>query len=304
MALLLRFDESYLTRSCLVRRLLSVSILIPLLLIGATSRANNPGVDAGEAGYVKWEPIMFWGKGGYQDVIIGPMNYGWGFRNYVIERISLASQTYDEIFDVVDAKQIKIHFEVHLLLRPDPAKERIKQLVEHFGGANWYATVVKQPLRTFVRDAIGVQDSQTISSSQDHIQNAVEKAAKAWLIERNIPVILEQVSVGNFQFPSVISDAAAEKQANLQRLESKATLLEIAKRDAEIEAAKAEGIRNSQRIINGTLSPIYVQHEMVKAIEAIASKAGNTVIYVPIGTDGLPILQQATLQPAQQQGRP
>ena len=287
-----------------MRSLVRSLLFAPFLFTSLSSFANNPSVDAGEAGYVQWSPwAMFWGKGGYQDVIIGPTNFGYGPFHYTVERINLQAQTYDEIFDVIDANQIKIHFEVHFLLRPDPSKTSVKLLVEHFGGANWYSSVVKQPLRTFVRDAIGLQDSQTISSSQDAIQNAVDKAAKAWLVERGVPIILDQVSVGNFQFPSVISEAAAEKQANLQRLQAKATLLEIAKRDADIEAAKAEGIRRSQDIINQTLSPMYVQHEMVKAIEAIAGKAGNSVIYVPIGASGLPIVEQAQVRKADQQGR-
>ena len=280
-------------------------LALMMLTVTGVSHANNPGVDAGEAGYVTWNPVfMFWGRGGYMDVIVGPTNYGWGPFHYNVQRISLQSQTYDEFFDVVDANQIKIHFEVHFLLRPDPRKERIKQLVENYGGADWYTSVVKQPLRTFVRDAIGIQDSQTLSSQQDKIQENVDRMAREWLKARDLPVILDQVSVGNFQFPQAISDAAAEKQANLQRLQAKATLLEIAKKDAEIEAAKAEGIRRSQDIINATLSPIYVQHEMVKAIEAIAGKAGNAVIYVPIGPNGLPMVNGIEVQPIKQQGRP
>ncbi len=284
---------------------LRVLVLLPFLCVGTMSHANNPGVVAGEAGYLTWTPwLMFWGKGGYADVIVGPTNYGWKPFHYSIQRIKLQAATYDETFQIVDANQIKIHFEVHFLLRPDPRKEMIKDLVEHFAGANWYSAVVQQPLRTFVRDAVGAQDSQTLSTSQDKIQRFVEDSARAWLAEKKVPVILEQVSVGNFQYPEQISQAAAEKQANLQRLQAKATLLEMAKKDAEIKAAEAEGIKRSQDIINQTLTPLYVQHEMIKSIEAIAGKSGNAVIYVPINPNtGLPVVGSMTIDPAQRQGR-
>jgi hypothetical protein len=186
-------------------------------------------------------------------------------------------------------------------MRPDVT--RIKDVVEKYAGANWYAAIVREPLRTFVRDALGAQDSQTLSVSQDRIQQAVQSTAQKWITEKNLPFILDQVSVGNFQFPDVISDAAAEKQANLQKLAAKSTLLDIAKKDAEIKAAEAQGIRQSQDIINQTLTPIYVQHEMVEAIEKMAGKAGNAVIYVPIGANGLPLVSSMNVQPVQQQGR-
>jgi regulator of protease activity HflC (stomatin/prohibitin superfamily) len=152
-------------------------------------------------------------------------------------------------------------------------------------------------MRTFVRDAVGAQDSQTLSTSQDKIQQFVTDKTQAWLAAKKVPIELVQVSVGNFQFPTTISDAAAEKQANIQKLQAKSSLLEIAKKDAEIEAAKAEGVRKSQDIINQTLTPIYVQHEMVQAIEALASKKGNSVIYVPIGTNGLPLVGSMSMAP-------
>src|SRR5207302_418074 len=92
---------------------------------------------------------------GFAAVIVGPAQFnGTPYRIYSVHRINIQATTYDEEFQVVDVNQIKIHFEVHFLMRPDVT--RIKDLVEKYGGGDWYHDVAKQTLRTFVRDAIGL----------------------------------------------------------------------------------------------------------------------------------------------------
>ena len=277
---------------------LKITMLLPLLFVGAAN-ANNPAANQGEAVYYSWKPdLAVWKKGGFAGVIIGPKQHGYEFKNYEMQVININRRTYTEAFNIVDSSQIQIHFEVAFGVRPDPNPERIRDLVERFGGANWYNAIAREPLKTFVRDAIGGQDSQTLSTTQDRVQTAIFERAQAWIQRSDLPIVLDSVSVGNFQFPEKISEAAAEKQANRQRLEAKTTLLEIAHKDAEIAAANAKGIRDSQDIINQTLSPLYVSHEMIKAMEAIASKQGNIIMIVPTGPNGVPVFNNLQLTPA------
>jgi regulator of protease activity HflC (stomatin/prohibitin superfamily) len=78
----------------------------------------------------------------------------------------------------------------------------------------------------------------------------------------------------------------AEQQAQINRAQVEATKAEADKRREE-----AKGIRDAQDTINATLTPLYVQHEAIQAQKAIASSGkNNTVIYVPSGTNGTPII--------------
>jgi len=68
-------------------------------------------------------------------------------------------------------------------------------------------------------------------------------------------------------------------------------LIKIAKQDAQIKYEQAVGIRAAQDEIAKTLTPLYVQYEMVQALTDIAkSGTNNTVVYVPSGPGGVPTI--------------
>lgn len=68
-------------------------------------------------------------------------------------------------------------------------------------------------------------------------------------------------------------------------------LVKVAQQTAQIEIARAKGIHTAQEIINGTLTPLYVQHEAIQAELALAkSQHADTVIYIPVGANGVPLV--------------
>lgn len=53
----------------------------------------------------------------------------------------------------------------------------------------------------------------------------------------------------------------------------------------------AQALAKAQALIHSTLTPLYVQFEAIEAQKAIATSGrNNTVIYVPSGTNGTPVL--------------
>ena len=67
-------------------------------------------------------------------------------------------------------------------------------------------------------------------------------------------------------------------------------LVKVAEQNARIRYENAVGIRRAQNEISGTLTPLYVQFEMVQALEQLgASGRNNTVVFIPTGADGRPI---------------
>lgn len=54
---------------------------------------------------------------------------------------------------------------------------------------------------------------------------------------------------------------------------------------------EAVGIRHAQDEISKTLTPLYVQHEAIQALQAVATSGrNNTVVYVPSGQNGVPLV--------------
>ena len=69
----------------------------------------------------------------------------------------------------------------------------------------------------------------------------------------------------------------------------------IARKDAERRVVEAEGIARATQIIQQRLTPLYVQHEAIEAQKAMVGSPNHSVIYIPVGPMGVPIV--STLGP-------
>jgi hypothetical protein len=79
----------------------------------------------------------------------------------------------------------------------------------------------------------------------------------------------------------------AQQQALITRAQIEAT-----QADAEKRFQEAIGIRRAQNEISSTLTANYLQHEAIQAQKAIATSGrNNTLIYVPAGENGVPLVQ-------------
>lgn len=79
----------------------------------------------------------------------------------------------------------------------------------------------------------------------------------------------------------------ARQQALITRAQIEAT-----QADAEKRFQEAIGIRRAQNEISSTLTANYLQHEAIQAQKAIATSGrNNTLIYVPAGENGVPLVQ-------------
>jgi hypothetical protein len=86
-------------------------------------------------------------------------------------------------------------------------------------------------------------------------------------------------------------NAANQTQVNALLISSADQQIQIHQKQAQIRLADAVGIRQSQDEISKTLTPLYVQFEMVDALKTMAeSGKNNTVVYIPTGASGIPLI--------------
>lgn len=86
-------------------------------------------------------------------------------------------------------------------------------------------------------------------------------------------------------------DAANQAQVNQLLINSADQQIQIHQKQAQIRLADAVGVREAQDEISKTLTPLYVQFEMVDALKTIAdSGKNNTVVYIPTGANGIPLI--------------
>lgn len=87
------------------------------------------------------------------------------------------------------------------------------------------------------------------------------------------------------------ADAQNQVKVSAIQIQNQAQRVQIAKQHAQIRFQNAIGIREAQDEIAKTLTPLYVQFEMVQALQAIAtSGSNNSVVYIPSGANGIPLV--------------
>lgn len=68
-------------------------------------------------------------------------------------------------------------------------------------------------------------------------------------------------------------------------------LVQVEAQKAQIKIQEALGIARAQQIINGTLTPQYLQHEAIQAQMTAAENSSHTeTIYIPAGSQGIPLV--------------
>ena len=87
-----------------------------------------------------------------------------------------------------------------------------------------------------------------------------------------------------------MADAVTQKLATDQELARKDAEVAITKKDAEKREAEAVGIANAMQTINGKLTPMYLQHEAIEAQKQMINSPNHTVIYIPSGHNGVPVV--------------
>jgi hypothetical protein len=87
------------------------------------------------------------------------------------------------------------------------------------------------------------------------------------------------------------ADASNRVKVSNIEIRNQAQRVQIAKQHAQIRYQNSVGIREAQDEIAKTLTPLYVQFEMVEALKAIAASGhNNSVVYIPSGANGIPLV--------------
>lgn len=132
-------------------------------------------------------------------------------------------------------------------------------------------------------------DSRDTKARRDEMAANIRQALASHLAAT--PFQVASLVIGNIDYPAIVAQAVEQKLAAKQLLEEKSTQKEIAQRDTEIKIEEAKGIAESQRIINQTLTANYLQHEAIQAQQRMAESPNHTTVYIPVGTNGIPLIK-------------
>jgi regulator of protease activity HflC (stomatin/prohibitin superfamily) len=139
-------------------------------------------------------------------------------------------------------------------------------------------------------------DSLSLHRNRDALRDGITENLQAKLDAKDDAIFtITRVAIRALNTDPTI-EAAIQKAVQAQKqLEAKKVEVEIAGKDAEIEIARARGIAEANAIINSSLTPEYLQHELNEALKTFAENEGGVVV-IPANTQGFSmILDQQSL---------
>jgi len=191
---------------------------------------------------------------------------------------------------------LKIGFGVHIVwkIRPDKVKEFVEQYA--YGDENdpdklvrsGYDNFLKEPLRNYSRDEVQRLNGLEIKDKISPVGDAIFQRMKA--LTNGTPYEVMSIVVGNIQYPVEVADAVSLKLAASQVLERKNTEVEIEKAEAKKRVTQAQGIADAMQLIQAKLTPQYLQHEAIEAQKSMVDSPNHTVVYIPVGNMGVPLV--------------
>jgi regulator of protease activity HflC (stomatin/prohibitin superfamily) len=142
-------------------------------------------------------------------------------------------------------------------------------------GRNYREVLVIPYLRNAVRDVVSGYPVKNIytESGRKEIANKIREFLRANLSPKGIEVV--DVLLRDVKLPQRFRESIEAKLTAEQQVQQKQFELQQARKDAEIEVARAEGAAKAQEIVRSTLSGSYLQYLWIKTLNE-----NPNVIYV------------------------
>jgi len=150
--------------------------------------------------------------------------------------------------------------------------------------------LVYREARRAAYETVARIDSLSMHKKRQQIGDSVMSRLQAAL-DGNDPKVFEitRVVIRSILTDPSIEESIREAVANQKRLEAKEVMVEIERKNAEIEAIRAEGIAKANGIINMTLTSEYLQHELNLTLQEFAKTGANTIV-VPANMSGFDMI--------------
>ncbi|PIZ96465.1 MAG: band 7 protein [Candidatus Magasanikbacteria bacterium CG_4_10_14_0_2_um_filter_33_14] len=152
-------------------------------------------------------------------------------------------------------------------------------------GLSYEETIIRPQIRSIIREVTANYNVKDVySDKRQEVALDIEERLKEKMDPRGIT--LEEVLLRHVELPANLADSIQQKLQAEQESERYDFVLEKEKKEAERKRIEAEGQRDSQKIINESLSNNYLEYLYINSLK---DRAGT--IYVPTGSNGLPIFK-------------
>ncbi len=189
-----------------------------------------------------------------------------------VETWNIKLQELKESAQVPSSEGLIVGLDTSLLFRVEATKApEIRKTV----GWNYIELLVVPYFRNAVRDVVSGYPVKNIYGEKG--RKEIARKIGVFLKERLEPrgIIVVDTLLRDVKLPQKFKESIEMKLTAEQRVQQKQFELEQARKDAEIEVARAEGAAKAQKIVRSTLSDSYLQYLWIKTLNE-----NPNVIYV------------------------
>ena len=253
-----------------MKRLAGVAVLALLCVSGCAVVEDGQAGIQGTLGHISDEPLPA-GLHGYIPGI------SW------VEVWSVKTQELKEAANVPSSEGLISQLDVSVLFRiPLESVVKVRKTI----GPGVVGTVVEPYVRESIRNVVSGYQAKALFSEEG--RSEIGKKMLEFLKEKLEPrgILIEDVLMRDVRLPPSFAQSIETKLRAEQESFQKEFELQKAKKDAEIEVARAQGVAQSNAIISGSISENYLRYRWIEGLQTNQMM----VIYVPTEAN-LPIME-------------
>ena len=265
-------------------------VLFTLIIVIALSFAGSffTIIDAGETGV-----RTLFGKVRDQE-----LSSGFHFKNPLerVHTMNIRTQEYtmsifqgegkltrDDSISALTKEGLKVDLDITVLyrLQEDRASDVYRDV-----GESYEDVIIRPQIRSMIREVIALYSAREIySEKREEATNEIQSRLQAELSIRGIEV--EETLLRNIQLPANLANSIQEKLQAEQESQRYDFILEKEGKEAERKRVEAVGQRDSQQIINQSLTDRYLQYLYLQNLKDLEG-----TIYIPTDPgSGIPLFR-------------
>lgn len=255
---------------------LSAAVIFVILVMLLTAFVGFAVIEDGQTGV----------KGDFGKISDQPLETGWHFYNRIfswIENWNVKTQEIKETANVPSSEGLISTLDLSILYNvPKDKAVAVRKTI----GRNYRETVLEPYVRESIRNVISGYEVKALYSEKS--RKEIGEKIHAFLKEKLDPrgIIIQDVLLRDVRLPHAFAQSIELKLQTEQQAFQKDFELAKAKKDAEIEVARAEGVAKSNLIIANSLSDKYLRYQWIQGLQ----KNDLQVVYVPTEAS-LPIME-------------
>ncbi len=243
-------------------------------------------VSAGFMGFVVIEDGEAGVRADFGRIAAEPVGTGWHFYFRPvswIEKWNIKSQEIKETAQVPSSEGLISTLDVSIIY--NVPKDRVV-MVRRTIGRNYREIILEPYVREAIRNIISGYEVKALYSEQSRkeISDKIAGFLKEKLESRGI--VIQDTLLRDVRLPGPFAQSIEQKLRTEQESLQKQFELVKAKKDAEIEVARAEGVAKSNEIIAKSLSESYLRYQWIQGLQ----KNDLQVVYVPTES-GIPLME-------------